>query len=80
MDHERLKRLFAEIKADHPSQMLVDLLGPIIERRAAREPDNPNALEALAWLKRLEQKIRRADPRTYAGRKLPESLTRLLQR
>jgi hypothetical protein len=57
----------------------VNEFGPPIERWVAREPDNPNALEAMAWLKRLQQKIRRADPRTYARRKLPESLTRLLQ-
>jgi hypothetical protein len=45
----------------------------------ARDPDNPDALEALAWLMRLRLKMRRADPRTYAGRKLPDTLTRLLR-
>jgi hypothetical protein len=66
-----------QINADH---MLVEELGPTIERWVAREPDNLDALEALAWLMRLRLKIRRADPRTYAGRKLPESLARLVQR
>jgi hypothetical protein len=65
---------------DRSLQSLVDDFGPAIERWVAREPDNPNALEALAWLMRLRLKVRRADPRTYADRKLPESLMRLLQR
>jgi hypothetical protein len=65
--------------SDHPAQSLVTELGPPIEKWVAREPDNPNAIEALAWLTRLRLKIRKADPRTYTGRKLPESLTRLLQ-
>jgi hypothetical protein len=62
-----------------PAQSLVNEFGPPIEKWVAREPDNPNALEALAWLMRLRLKIRRTDPRIYAGRKLPKSLTRLLQ-
>ena len=57
MDHERLKRLFAEIKADHPSEMLVDLLGPIIERRAAREPDNPTRLRHWPGLRGWSRKF-----------------------
>ena len=64
---------------DHTTQSLVNEFGPPIEKWVAREPDNPDALEALAWLMRLRLKIRKADPRTYSGRKLPESLTRLLQ-
>jgi len=60
-------------------QSLVDDFGPAIERWVSREPENPNALEALAWLMRLRLKIRKSDPRPYARRKLPESLTRLLQ-
>jgi len=63
----------------HPAQSLVNEFGPPIERWVARDPDNPDALEALAWLMRLRLKIRRAVPRPYAGRKLPESLTRLLR-
>ena len=65
---------------DHPAQSLVNEFGPAIEQWVARDPDNPDALEALAWLMRLRLKMRRSDPRTYAGRKLPDSLTRLLQR
>jgi hypothetical protein len=76
LDH--LGRLYAPVMADHPTKSLVKEFGPAIERWVAREPDNPNAIEALAWLTRLRLKIRKADPRTYAGRKLPESLTRLL--
>ena len=76
---EQLKRLFAQIVAEHPSQARVDVLGPPIEKWAAREPDNPNALDWLAWLNEQRELLRKADPRTYAGRKLPESLTRLLQ-
>ena len=64
---------------DHPAQSLVNEFGPPIERWAAHDPDNPDALEALAWLMRLRLKMRRTDPRTYAGRKLPDSLTRLLR-
>jgi hypothetical protein len=75
-----IRRLQALTMTDHTAQSLVEDFGPTIERWVAREPDNPNALEALAWLMRLRLKVRRADPRTYAGRKLPESLTRLLQR
>jgi hypothetical protein len=63
-----------------PAQSLANEFGPPIERWVAREPDNPNALEALAWLMRLRLKICRADQRNYAGRKLPDCLTRLLQR
>jgi hypothetical protein len=63
---------------DDLAQSLVNELGPPIQKWVSREPDNPNALEALAWLMRLRLKIRKADPRTYAGRKLPDSLTRLL--
>jgi hypothetical protein len=71
---------YAQIMTDHPAQSLVNEFGPPIEKWVAHEPDNPNALEAMAWLMRLRQKIRRADPRTYSGRKLPESLARLLKR
>ena len=77
LDH--LERLYAPVMADHPAQSLVNEFGPPIEKWVAHEPDNPNALEAMAWLMRLRLKIRRADPRTYAGRKLPDCLTRLLQ-
>ena len=73
-------RLYAQIMTDHSAQSLVNEFGPPIERWVAREPDNPNALEAMAWLKRLQQKIRRADPRTYAtASRPPDRLTRLLQ-
>ena len=48
---EQLKRLFAQIVAADPSQARVDVLGPPIENWVAREPDNPNALDWLAWLK-----------------------------
>jgi hypothetical protein len=41
---ERFKCLLLQINAD---QMLVEELGPIIERWVARDPDNPNALEVL---------------------------------
>jgi hypothetical protein len=61
---ERFKCLLLQINAD---QMLVEELGPIIERWVARDPDNPNALEVLTWLMRLRLKIRQADPRTYAA-------------
>jgi hypothetical protein len=64
---------------DHPAKSLVKEFGPAIERWVARDPDNPDALEALAWLMRLRLKMRRSDPRAYAGHKLPDSLTRLLQ-
>ena len=74
-DPNTWKRLM-QINAD---QILVEEFGPVIERWVARDPDNPDALEALAWLMRLRLKVRMADPRTYAGRKLPDSLTRLLQ-
>jgi hypothetical protein len=47
---ERFKCLLLQINAD---QMLVEELGPIIERWVTRDPDNPNALEVLAWLMRL---------------------------
>jgi hypothetical protein len=71
--------LQSQTMTDHPAQSLVTELGPPIEKWVAHEPDNPNALEAMAWLMRLRLKIRRADPRTYAGRKLPDSLTWLLE-
>jgi hypothetical protein len=48
---------------DHTAQSLVKEFGPAIERWVAREPENPNAVEALAWLMRLQLKIRRTDPR-----------------
>ena len=76
---DHLGRLYAQIMSDHPAQSLVNEFGPPIERWVARDPDNPNALEAMAWLMRLRLKIRKADPRAYSGRKLPESLTRLLR-
>jgi len=47
---ERFKCLLLQINAD---QMLVEELGPIIERWVTRDPDNPNVLEVLAWLMRL---------------------------
>jgi hypothetical protein len=72
-----LRELFARIPS--AEQMLVDELGPIIERCVARYPNDPRALAALAWLDGLRERIRKADPRTYAGRELPQSLTRLLQ-
>jgi hypothetical protein len=75
----QLRRLQALTMINHTAQSLVDDFGPTIERWVAREPDNPDALEALAWLMRLRLKVRRADPRTYADRKLPESLMRLLR-
>jgi hypothetical protein len=75
----QIHRLQALTMTDHTAQLLADNFGPTIERWVAREPDNPNALEALAWLMRLRLKVRRADPRTYADRKLPESLLRLLR-
>jgi hypothetical protein len=77
LDH--LGRLYAQIMSDHPAQSLVNEFGPPIERWVAHDPHNPDALEALAWLMRLRLKIREADPRNYAGRKLPDCLTRLLQ-
>jgi hypothetical protein len=77
LDH--LGPLYAQIMTDHPAQSLVKEFGPPIEKWVAREPDNPNAIEALAWLMRLRLKIRKADPRNYAGRKLPDCLTRLLR-
>jgi hypothetical protein len=77
LDH--LGPLYAQIMTDHPAQSLVIEFGPPIEKWVAREPDNPNAIEALAWLMRLRLKIRKADPRNYAGRKLPDCLTRLLR-
>ena len=79
METIRLKGLYVQIMTDNPAQSLVKEFGPAIERWVARDPGNPDALEALAWLMRLRLKIRKADPRTYAGRKLPESLTRLLR-
>jgi hypothetical protein len=55
LDH--LGRLYAPVMADHPTKSLVKEFGPAIERWVARDPDNPNALEALAWLMRLRLKI-----------------------
>ena len=81
MDHsKRLKRLHAQIMANRPAQSLLNEFGPAIERWVASEPENPNPLKALAWLNWLREEVRKADARTYAGRKLPESLTRLLER
>ena len=74
-----MHRLQALTMTDHSAQSLVRKFGPAIERWVASEPDNPNALEALAWLMRLRLKIRKTDPGAYSGRKLPESLTRLLR-
>ena len=55
------------------------MLGPPIEKWVAHEPDNPDALDWRAWLNEQRELIRKADPRTYAGRKLPDCLTRLLR-
>jgi hypothetical protein len=42
-----LGRLYAQIMND---QSLVNEFVPPIEKWVAHEPDNPNALEAMAWL------------------------------
>jgi hypothetical protein len=76
---DQIRRLQALTMTNHTAQSLVNEFGPPIEKWVAREPDNPNALEALAWLMRLRLKVRRVDPRTYANRKLPKSLMRLLE-
>jgi hypothetical protein len=57
LDH--LGRLYAQIMTDHSAQSLVNEFGPPIEKWVARDPDNPDALEALAWLMRLRLKMRR---------------------
>jgi hypothetical protein len=49
-------------------------------RKLAHDPNDPKALEELARLNKRLEEIRKADPRTYAGRQLPESLTRLLRK
>jgi hypothetical protein len=64
---------------DFDESPIIRFIAASIKRKLAHDPTNPDALETLAWLNSRREQIRKADPRTYAGRQLPESLTRLLQ-
>jgi hypothetical protein len=64
---------------DFDERPIIRFIAASIRRKLALDPTNPDALETLAWLNSRREQIRKADPRTYAGRQLPESLTRLLQ-
>jgi hypothetical protein len=65
---------------DFDERPFIRFIAASIKRKLAQDPNNPDALETLAWLNKRREEIRKADPHTYAGRKLPESLTRLLER